>query len=219
MHGTLRPALLISMALILGGCFDELDDDDRRGQIDDNPSSANQAPTIAGSPPTRIVAGELYEFAPTANDPEGDTLEFAVARKPSWANFDRATGRLWGVPGAEDVGNFTNIGISVSDGHASVSLLAFDISVDQIAAGSATISWTPPTENADGTVLTDLAGYRSYYGRDRDYLNHVVQLSNPGLTRYVIENLTAARWFFSMTSVNAEGVESLRSAIAAKDIG
>jgi hypothetical protein len=32
-----------------------------------------------------------------------------------------------------------------------------------LAAGSATVSWTPPTENEGGGTLTDLAGYRVYY--------------------------------------------------------
>jgi len=28
----------------------------------------------------------------------------------------------------------------------------------------ATVSWIPPTTNTDGTALTDLAGYKVYYG-------------------------------------------------------
>ena len=90
--------------------------------------------------------------------------------------------------------------------------------MNQIALGNATLSWMPPTENADGSVLTDLAGYRIYYGRNPNNLTQVVVLDNPGLTRYVIENLTPARWHFAMTSVNAEGTESRRSATATKTI-
>ena len=52
----------------------------------------------------------------SASDADGDTLEFSIARKPAWANFDSATGRLSGTPDAEDVGNFTNIAITVTDG-------------------------------------------------------------------------------------------------------
>ncbi len=50
----------------------------------------------------------------------------------------------------------------------------FDITVNQIALGSATLSWKPPTENADGSALTNLAGYRIYYGRNRDNLTESV---------------------------------------------
>ena len=67
--------------------------------------------------------------------------------------------------------------------------------------------------------MTDLAGYRIYYGRNADNLTQVVVLNNPGLTRYVIENLTPAIWHFEMTSVNAEGTESRRTQTASKTIG
>ena len=116
----------MSTALILSACFDGLqknepgvDDDDGGG-----PVVLNSAPNISGSPPANILEGELYEFVPTASDADGDTLEFSIARKPSWATFDPATGRLSGTPDAEDVGNFTNIAISVSDGKDAASLSA-----------------------------------------------------------------------------------------------
>jgi hypothetical protein len=85
--------------------------------------------------------------------------------------------------------------------------------------GSATLTWLPPTENADGSVLTDLAGYRIYYGRGTDALDQVVTVDNPGLTSYVIDNLSPATWYFSMTSVNSSGVESQRSEAASKTVG
>ena len=41
-----------------------------------------------------------------------------------------------------------------------------------VAVGSATLSWTPPTQNMDGTPLTNLAGYRVYWGTSLgDYPN------------------------------------------------
>jgi len=217
---------VVGSMLLLGGCFDELDNDGGShhfgsgGVEGEEPRpSLNLAPSISGSPPAQILEGDFYEFLPNATDPEGDAIEFTIARKPAWASFDRASGRLWGTPGAADVGNFTNISISVTDGKASASLAAFDVSVNPIAAGSATLSWNPPTQNSDGSPLADLAGYRIYYGRNADNLTQVVVLSNPGLTRYVIENLTPARWHFEMTAVNGDGVESQRSGTASKTIG
>jgi hypothetical protein len=194
--------------------------EDNRSAVDspDPPAAVNQAPTIAGAPPRTIVEGEFYEFIPNAADPDGDTLNFSITRKPGWANFDRATGRLSGTPGADDVGNFTNIAITVSDGEATASLANFDITVDAIALGSATLSWNPPTENVDGSTLMDLAGYRIYYGRDADQMTRTIVISNPGLTRYVVENLGPANWYFTMTSVNADGVESRRSPTVSKSI-
>lgn len=209
--------LVLGATLLLSGCFDGKEDENRIGN--GGGVGGNQPPTIVGAPPPNVLEGQLYEFTPNASDPDGDTLEFSIARKPAWAQFDKATGRLTGTPGAADVGNFTNIAISVSDGRASAAMAAFDISVNQVAAGSATLSWLPPTENVDGTTLTDLAGYRIYYGRDNNNLTQVIVVNNPGLTRYVVENLTPARWYFKMTSVNTEGVESQRTETASKTIG
>lgn len=215
MRSILRLTLTLGTALILSACFL---DDKRRADAGEAPVPLNSAPTISGSPPPSILEGQLYEFTPTASDADGDTLEFTIARKPSWASFDRSTGRLSGTPDTEDAGNFTNIGISVSDGTVSAALTGFDITVNQIAVGQATLSWNPPTDNADGSALTNLAGYRVYYGRNRDNLSEVVVLNNPGLTRFVVENLTTARWYFTMTSVNSQGTESLRSALLSKTI-
>jgi Putative Ig domain len=211
-------AFTVGATLAMSGCFDGLEKNDV-ASVASPPAAQNVPPTIVGSPSSNVLEGESYDFTPNATDPDGDSLEFTIFRKPSWATFDRATGRLSGTPDGEDVGNFTNISISVSDGQAAASLGNFNITVDQIALGTATISWNPPTENSDGSALTDLAGYRIYYGRDSNNLDRSIALSNPGLTRYVVENLSQARWYFSMTSVNSGGMESARSATTSKTIG
>ena len=213
-------AATIGIAMVLSGCFDSewKAIPGNSGNGNENPIAGNLAPTISGSPPPNILEGESYEFTPNASDPDGDTLEFTINRKPAWATFDRATGRLTGTPDSEDVGNFTNIEISVTDGRASRAMPNFNITVHQIAEGSATLSWVPPTERADGSALTDLAGYRIYYGRNPNTLNQSIVLNNPGLTRYVVENLPPARWHFSMTSVSSSGDESSRSVTVSKTI-
>lgn len=72
-----------------------------------------------------------------------------------------------------------------------------------------TLSWQSPTERADGTALTDLAGFRIYYGTDREDLGNVIDLDNPGLSRYVVENLeVGTTWYFSMTAYDSEGLQS-----------
>ena len=222
-----RLVVVISVLIALSGCFEDNYNNDYgsgRPPGDDGegppppPTSENNAPTISGVPAAFVVEGEVYEFTPTAQDADGDELAFSIIRKPSWADFDRTTGRLWGTPTAQDVGSFTNIGISVSDGEDSTALAAFNVTVDQIALGAATLSWNPPTQNYDGSQLTNLVGYRIYYGTDLNVLGRIVTVDNPGLTRYVIENLRPARWYFTMTSVNSDGVESSRSALISMTI-
>ena len=100
--------------------------------------SAGTAPTISGSPPTTVSAGSPYDFKPTAADPDGQALTFAVINKPTWASFDAATGRLSGTPGAISAGTYSNVGISVTDGSSTASLAPFTITVTAQAN-------TPPT--------------------------------------------------------------------------
>ena len=175
-------------------------------------------PTISGAPPTTIVAGQAYSFRPSASDPNGDTLTFSISGKPAWATFSTVTGRLNGTPAPADVGSYTGIVIRVSDGTTTVALAAFTITVTQVTNGTATISWIPPTQNTDGSSLTDLAGYRVYYGTSPSNLNQVVELSNPGLTSYMVENLSPSTWYFSMRSFSTDGTESEASGVASKTI-
>src|SRR5207248_2411910 len=86
-------------------------------------------PTISGSPATSVVAGKSYSFTPSTTDPSGKTLTFSVSNQPSWASFSTATGQLSGTPASANVGSYSNIVISVSDGTLSASLAAFSISV------------------------------------------------------------------------------------------
>jgi len=178
----------------------------------------NSAPTISGTPAKAVTEGSQYTFTPGASDPDGDSLSFSITNKPAWAAFDTGTGRLFGTPQAGDVGTYADIVISVSDGQATASLGAFAITVEAIAMGSVTLSWSPPTENTDGTTLTDLAGYRIYWGTTSGSYPNSVTIDNPGLTTYVVENLTPGTYEFVATSYNTSGVESDYSAPATKTV-
>lgn len=178
----------------------------------------NLPPSISGSPPEVAVVGEAYRFTPTARDPEGRSLTFSIRNKPGWARFNEADGRISGTPEADQVGSHEEIAISVSDGQSSVELPAFSIDVVEGGDGAATLSWDPPTRNTDGTALTNLSGYRIHYGRHERALDRTIVLDNPGLTRYMVEGLTPARWYFAITSVNRRGVESPRSEVVSKKV-
>ncbi|HSM30863.1 MAG TPA: hypothetical protein VK854_09200, partial [Woeseiaceae bacterium] len=77
--------------------------------------------------------------------------------------------------------------------------------------GVVTLSWTPPTENEDGSPLLDLAGYRIYWRDTSGTSANSMQIDNPGVSTAVIENLAAGTYEFAMSSVNAAGIESARS--------
>jgi hypothetical protein len=76
----------------------------------------------------------------------------------------------------------------------------------------------PPTENTDGSVLTNLAGYTVYYGTSPGNLTQSVKVTNPGLTAYTMSNLPSGTWYFAVTSYSSAGIESSRSGIVSTTI-
>lgn len=82
--------------------------------------------------------------------------------------------------------------------------------------GTATLSWTPPTQNSDNSALTNLARYVVYYGTSQSSLNSTLQV-NAGLSSVVVENLqSGVTYYFAISSVNSLGVESDLSNIVSK---
>jgi Putative Ig domain len=177
----------------------------------------NVPPTISGKPATTATVGRSYSFQPAAHDANGLPITFGIWDKPPWLSFDKTTGRLYGTPTAANVGTYWHIGISASNGYYRGVLPSFSITVPSQGAAlppsAVTIAWTPPTENTNGSTLTDLAGYHLYYGTSQSSLNKVVDITNPGLASYVLSSLSAGTWYFALTSVNTQGVESARSAV------
>jgi hypothetical protein len=160
----------------------------------------------------------MYSFTPAANDADGNALTFTIAGRPAWASFNTTTGRLQGTPALADVGTSANITISVSDGTATTSLPAFSVQVVATATGSAMLSWTPPTQNSDGSPLTNLAAYRVHFGTASGSYPNMTTVNNPGIATFVVDQLTPATWHFVVTAVNASGVESTFSNAATKTV-
>ena len=76
------------------------------------------------------------------------------------------------------------------------------------ASGGVTLNWTPPTENTDGSPLTNLAGYNIHYGTASGDYSQTVSVSNPGLATYVVDNLGPGTYYFSIGAVSSSGAES-----------
>lgn len=180
--------------------------------------------TISGTPSTSATVGSNYSFTPTASDSDGGTLKFSIANAPSWATFNTATGQLSGSPKSTNTGTTMNIVITAADGTATASLPAFSISVVSTAptsgSGTATVKWVAPTENSDGTALTNLAGYTIYYGTSASTLSQAqtVQVSNPAALSYTVTGLPAGTWYFAVSSYTTTGQASALSTISSKKI-
>ncbi len=92
------------------------------------------------------------------------------------------------------------------------------ITINQTTSGSVELNWDAPSTNADGTALTDLAGYTIYYGTNQNDLNQIININTAGVTTYVIDNLAAATYYFSMTAKDNSNNESIQSNLASKVI-
>jgi hypothetical protein len=106
--------------------------------------TTNTAPVISGTPQTVILRGKWFDFLPKASDADGDKLTFSITNQPKWLSFLTWSGGLYGSPSGTDVGVYSNIRISVSDGKSTVSLPPFSIEVTA-ANTPPTISGVPPT--------------------------------------------------------------------------
>jgi hypothetical protein len=86
------------------------------------------------------------------------------------------------------------------------------------APGTVTLSWVAPTDNTNGTPLTDLAGYHIHYGTTPDNLTKSIDLTGTGTTEYEVSGLTAGTYYFSISAYTAIGTESAESTVANKTI-
>lgn len=212
----------IAACLLLSACGS-----DSRPAAPSDPAEAgpinpggNRSPVIGGTPPASTHVDSPWRFQPIAQDPDGDAMQFFVENSPPWTTFDHGTGLLEGTPGEGDVGEFSNIRISVTDGLATARLRAFSVEVlpSGSSTGSATLSWTPPTERVDGSPIGGLAGYRVLWGKSPGAYDRSYQIENPSVTTYIVENLSPGTWYFAVTAKSRDGLESAPSPEARKRI-
>jgi hypothetical protein len=72
------------------------------------------------------------------------------------------------------------------------------------------IGWNAPTENIDGSTLTDLAGYRIYYGSLSGSHTNMVEVMDPTATTHTID-LRSGDHHVAMTALDLDGNESAYS--------
>jgi hypothetical protein len=85
-------------------------------------------------------------------------------------------------------------------------------------ARAATLEWTAPTTKTNGSVLTDLAGYRIHYGKSVMTLDRVIEIRNPSVSSFVIDDLTPGTYYFAVTAFDTRNHESERSNAGRKQI-
>ena len=117
-------------------------------------------------------------------------------------------------PATKPTMKFAKVEGMASDALASVA------NIEALQSGNVTVSWDPPSENADGSSLQDLAGYRVYQGSP-DQLNIVQELNETGsgqrrLTQ--VPDVTTDNACFAVTAVDTNSNESALGDIACKEV-
>jgi hypothetical protein len=178
--------------------------------------------TVRGNPSSQAFIGQYYSFKPQAQFSDGKpsyTAKFSIANRPRWAVFDSVTGQLSGRPYASDVGTYTNVQISATDGKYRAALTPFNIVARQApgiaATGTAELGWLPPLSHTDGSPFLNLAAYR-IYKEQRPGVFVPYLLIGPGHTRYVIGQLPPGLHVFAIATLSSSGSESALSRAVGK---
>ena len=76
-----------------------------------------------------------------------------------------------------------------------------------LLAGSIKLTWDAPSTNIDDTPLTDLAGYKIYYGTESNFYSDSLNVGN--ITSYRVKQLgNGTTYYFNVTAYDHSGNES-----------
>jgi hypothetical protein len=133
--------------------------------------------------------------------------------QPIFVLFRRAFFIAWGVAlalGVAACGSPT-VSVETSNGTSRPNQV-------QTFAGSATLTWTPVTEDTNGAALTDLAGYEIYYGTSANAMQTNIELPDPTQTTCLVTNLAPGTWYFAVAAYTSGGAQGVLSNVASKTI-
>ena len=92
---------------------------------------------------------------------------------------------------------------------------ATDPAAGRSGTGVASLVWSAPTTNADGSPLVDLQGYNVYLGDSTGTLTRVASVG-PNETNYLVSGLAPGTHYFAVSAYGSNGAESDFSNIANK---
>ena len=84
--------------------------------------------------------------------------------------------------------------------------------------GSIDLTWTPPTQNTDGSTLTNLAGTRIVYGTSATALDQMVQVPGASVKALFLDHLAPAKYYLAAKAYASTGAESELSNVVTKTI-
>lgn len=176
-------------------------------------SSCTQSSLYSGT--SVAIPGLSYSYVPTTAPLNGELI-FSATNLPAWARVDPSTGAVSGTPTAADAGTSRIITVRASNGSRSVLVAGLTLSVPQTSTRAATLSWVAPVTNIDGSPLADLAGYIIYLGTGASALNDSIVLTDPSVTSYALNNLSAGTYYFAIAAYDSSGARSALSPVVSE---
>ncbi len=179
-------------------------------------STYNLSCTGEGGADSASVTLTVSTDAPTLSFSSSDDLiDQGGSVTLSWtatdANSCTASGGWSGARGTSGNEFISNIGNSITftlscsgPGGNVVEMLTVS------TLSSVALNWVAPAENVDGTPLTDLAGYRIYYGTSSRSYTGMVELNDPADTSHTL-SLASGDYYVAMTALDQQGNESAYS--------
>lgn len=155
---------------------------------------------------TVTVAGPVYSVQMTDDAATAVQIGTVTAGKPcNAAQYVQTLGRttpLYLIPKAS---------VTLFAGISATAVFGTCTTVG--ASGTAKLEWVPPTQNDDGSPLTDLAGYTVYWGKTGVF-NNAIRVNQPGATSYTVTGLTSGNWSFAVAAANTgNGLSKLSNTV------
>jgi uncharacterized protein YjdB len=186
---------------------------------------------VSGSTTLTVTPATLVSIAITPTNPsiaQGTTRQFTATGTYSDSTTQNLTTTVtWsssntGIATISNAAGSKGLATSVAAGSTTITATSGSVSgttsltVTAPVTGNATLAWSAPATNVDGSTLTDLAGYKIYYGTSPGSYTKVIDVGN--VTTSVVNNLAPGTYYFTVTAYNIYGVESSYSNEASKVI-
>lgn len=162
---------------------------------------------------TSITSGTKRQFIATGTYSDNTTQNLTNA--VTWSSSGTGVATISNAAGSN--------GLATAAGAGTTTIKAISGTVSGMTtltvtapATSVTLTWDASTTNTDGTALTDLAGYKVYYGTSPG--NYTATINAGNVTTYMVSGLAPGTYYFAVTAVNSGGAESGYSNEAGKAI-
>lgn len=157
-----------------------------------DPDPAAEASVSLSASSTAVASGDAVTLTWSSDNAD------ACSASGGWSGVRETEGSLAVGPLTES----TTFTLTCSgDGGNAMAMLSVSV------LGVVSLAWQAPTENVDGTPLTDLAGYRIFYGEQSRSYTEELALTDAAATDHSL-TLPSGYYYFALTAVDAAGNQS-----------